>query len=164
MLVPRAQVWVDVWVPRSDPLWDDDVVRSFFWLGRAWRDALAAEGLEDLEVYEGRLARTTMSDLVCFAGLGPGELRWRGRKLVGISQRRNRHGARFQSVSPLVRLDTTLLELLDMEPEERRQMELTLAAQTTSLVEATGSAEADQPGIVGRVEASLVRTIAAAGR
>ena len=34
--------------------------------------------------------------LVCFAGLGPGEVLRDGDKLVGISQRRSRAGARFQ--------------------------------------------------------------------
>jgi hypothetical protein len=33
---------------------------------------------------------------VCFAGLGPGEVTRNGAKVVGISQRRTRHAARFQ--------------------------------------------------------------------
>jgi hypothetical protein len=36
------------------------------------------------------------SDVVCFAGLGPGEVTRYGAKVVGISQRRTRHAARFQ--------------------------------------------------------------------
>lgn len=165
LIAPHAQVWVDVWLPRTDPLWDDDVVRSSFWLGRAWRDALGAEGVADLEVHEGRLVRNSSSDVVCFAGLGPGELRWRGRKLVGISQRRNKLGARFQSVSPLDPLDMSLLELLELDPEVRRHMESTLARETTCLTEATGAdAHADKAGLLGRVEESLVRSISAAGK
>ena len=34
--------------------------------------------------------------LVCFAGIGPGEVLLDGVKLVGISQRRSRPGSRFQ--------------------------------------------------------------------
>ena len=36
------------------------------------------------------------SPLVCFAGVGPGEVLLGRRKLVGISQRRTRNGSRFQ--------------------------------------------------------------------
>ncbi len=36
------------------------------------------------------------AELVCFAGIGPGEVLLGGRKLVGISQRRTRNGSRFQ--------------------------------------------------------------------
>jgi lipoate-protein ligase A len=39
---------------------------------------------------------TAWSELVCFAGLGPGELSLDGRKLVGLSQRRTRNGIRIQ--------------------------------------------------------------------
>jgi lipoate-protein ligase A len=44
--------------------------------------------------------RTQWSDLVCFAGIGPGELFVGDRKLVGMSQRRTRAGARFQCALP----------------------------------------------------------------
>ena len=43
------------------------------------------------------LAADSWSSLVCFAGLGPGEVMVAGRKAVGLSQRRSREGARFQS-------------------------------------------------------------------
>ena len=42
------------------------------------------------------MACTGWCPLVCFAGVGPGEVLAGGRKLVGISQRRTRAGARFQ--------------------------------------------------------------------
>ena len=42
------------------------------------------------------MVRTPWSRLVCFAGLGPGEVHVGGRKVVGISQRRTRGWARFQ--------------------------------------------------------------------
>ena len=41
---------------------------------------------------------TPWSRKVCFGGLGPGEVTVDGHKLVGISQRRTRDGARFQCV------------------------------------------------------------------
>jgi lipoate---protein ligase len=169
LVAPQAQVWVDVWIPASDPLWDDDIVTSSLWLGETWRDALHALGVRDLEVHEGRLARTSLSDLVCFAGVGPGELIWRGRKLVGISQRRNRHGARFQSVSPLERQGEAMLKFFDLDPLERQQMESTLSKDTTGLIEAAGRSEADgsepdESGLVERVEEAFVRSITEGGR
>jgi len=97
---PGEPLWVDVLVPRGDALWDDDVGRGFVPVGRAWQRALAAVGIEATEVHEGSLVRTRWSDLVCFAGLGPGEVRRGGAKLVGISQRRTRAGARFQCAVP----------------------------------------------------------------
>ncbi len=42
--------------------------------------------------------RGPWSDRVCFAGVGPGEVLYDGTKLVGVSQRRTRSGARFQCV------------------------------------------------------------------
>ncbi len=97
LVVPGDVLWVDVIVPAGDPLWDDDIGRSFGWLGDTWRDALAEVGVAT-SVHRGALVRTRWSGLVCFAGLGPGELRDdAGRKVVGLSQRRTREAARFQS-------------------------------------------------------------------
>src|ERR1700758_2167931 len=45
LVAAGAQAWVDVWLPRGDPLWDDDVLRSSLWLGSAWRTALRTLGL-----------------------------------------------------------------------------------------------------------------------
>lgn len=102
LVEPGGLVWVDVEVPRGDPLWDDDVGRATWWLGACWAGALADLGLGDLQVHRGGLVRTTWSDLVCFAGLGPGELTdASGAKALGISQRRTRAGARFQCAVPL---------------------------------------------------------------
>jgi hypothetical protein len=95
LLRPGEVHWVDVVVPREDPLWDDDVGRAFHWLGRAWAGALADLGVA-AAVHEGPLVTTRWSRLVCFAGLGPGELTASGAKVVGIAQRRTRAGARFQ--------------------------------------------------------------------
>lgn len=96
LLDPGDVLWVDVIVPAGDPLWVDDVVRSFHWLGRCWADALVDCGVADVEVHEGPLVRSRWSSVVCFAGMGPGEVTVGGRKVVGISQRRTRHAARFQ--------------------------------------------------------------------
>lgn len=97
-LAPGAHLWVDVLVGRADPRWDDDVARACGWVGDAWCAALAAEGLAsagDLAVHRGGLVRDAP---VCFAAMGPGEVTRGGAKLLGVSQRRTREGARFQCV------------------------------------------------------------------
>lgn len=100
LLVPGEVLWVDVVLPRGDPRWHDDVGRAFHWLGEAWAEALVSVGVaaSDLAVHRGPMVRTAWSDLVCFAGLGAGEVTVDGRKAVGISQRRTRDAARFQCV------------------------------------------------------------------
>lgn len=99
-VAPDEPRWIDVLVPRADPLWDEDVGRAFGPVGRAWQQALDAAGVTGTVVHEGALVRTRWSDLVCFAGVGPGEVLLDGAKIVGISQRRTRAGARFQCAVP----------------------------------------------------------------
>jgi lipoate-protein ligase A len=97
-LGPGVSLWVDVVLPRHDPLWDDDVSKSTQWLGRAWVVALESLGVE-AELHTGPTDRDAMARAACFAGMGSGEVAGGGRKLVGISQRRTRAGARFQCVA-----------------------------------------------------------------
>lgn len=89
-------VWVDVFVPAGHPRWDADIGRSMWWLGDAWADALRTAGVLGVRVHKEAMVRTPWSSLVCFAGLGSGEVTIHGRKAVGISQRRTRAGALFQ--------------------------------------------------------------------
>ncbi|MGO9343896.1 MAG: hypothetical protein ACLP6E_15480 [Acidimicrobiales bacterium] len=149
LVAPGAQVWVDVWLPRGDGLWDDDIVRSSSWLGSAWSRALADVGVrrEDLAVHSGRLARSSWSDLICFAGVGPGEVCWKNRKLVGLAQRRTRAGARFHTMSPLCAVRVSQLPVSKCEAAgapkafDRREIDVYLAAQTTCLEEAVEAVE-----------------------
>ena len=87
-LEPGGTSWVDVLVPRADPLWDDDVGRAVHWLGDAWAAAIGAAA----EVHRGGMVCSAESGRACFAGLGPGEVTIGGRKAVGISQRRTASG------------------------------------------------------------------------
>ena len=120
MLVePGAVVWVDVVIPRADPLWDDDVGRAFEWLGDAWAAALVGLGVSGAEVHRGGIVSSPWSSKVCFAGLGPGEVTAYGRKVVGMAQRRIRHGALFQCAVPLTWEPRRLLEVLALSGEER---------------------------------------------
>ncbi len=100
-LAPAQQVWVDLVLGADDPLWVDDVGLSSAWVGDAWRSAVAAETDVPPEVFAGPMRDRRLGAVACFAGVGPGEVVAGGRKLVGVSQRRTRTHARFQTVAYL---------------------------------------------------------------
>jgi lipoate---protein ligase len=112
LVAPGAQVWLDIWLPRHDALWDDDVIRSSWWLGETWAAALASLGSSPLTVHRGGAVRTDWSATVCFAGVGPGEVSAGPAKVVGMAQRRTRHGARLHSMALLSWEPVALVELL----------------------------------------------------
>jgi len=95
-LAMGEHLWVDVVVPRGDALWNDDVVASSQWIGDAWSRVLSTFGSSLVSVHRGREESSAWSKLVCFAGVGPGEVLINGNKAVGISQRRTNKAARFQ--------------------------------------------------------------------
>jgi lipoate---protein ligase len=97
LLWPDEFVWLDLEIPASDDLWSDDIGRSMWWVGELWRAALAPFEPHAV-VHHGRLLRTRWSADVCFAGTGPGEVLVDDAKLVGVSQRRTRLAARFQTM------------------------------------------------------------------
>lgn len=99
---PEHSVWIDVVIPRDDSLWVDDVARSSLWLGNAFVAALTACDMTDIGVYTGDMVRGEIGAAVCFASAAPGEVFFFAAKdhmkVVGISQRRGRIGARFQCI------------------------------------------------------------------
>ena len=97
LLWPDEFVWLDLEIPATDDLWSDDVGKAMWWVGELWRTALGAFA-SGASVHHGRLIRTRWSADVCFAGAGPGEVLVGDAKLVGVSQRRTRAAARFQSM------------------------------------------------------------------
>jgi lipoate---protein ligase len=127
LLVPGEVLWIDVVVPATHRLWSDDVSVAMLRVGERWVEALAPMVPGQLSVHPGPMTRTPWSALVCFDGLGPGEVLLDGRKLVGISQRRTRHAARFQCAVHL-RYDPGVLPtfLVGPLPEEPRRPVATL--------------------------------------
>lgn len=123
LLEPARTVWADVVVPTGDPLWQADVGRAFWWLGDVWAAALGAVGMGKVTVHRGPLVTSRWSRLVCFAGVGPGEVSAGGGKVVGISQRRVREGALFQCAVPLAWDAAAIPALLDLEPLARAALE-----------------------------------------
>ena len=97
LLWPDEFVWLDLEIPASDALWSNDIGRSMWWVGELWR-AVLADSEPRATVHQGRMQRTRWSSDVCFAGTGPGEVLVDSAKLVGISQRRIREAARFQTM------------------------------------------------------------------
>lgn len=94
---------LDVLVPSDHPWFEDQLGAVFESVGRRWAQALSSLGIADLEVYDGPsearqrgTAREQLLAAVCYATRGRGEVLWRGRKLVGLAQRRRRHGAMVQ--------------------------------------------------------------------
>jgi lipoate-protein ligase A len=110
-LSPGAQLWVDVVVPVGDAAWDDDATRAARAAGRWWVEALVGTGADPdlVRTDQEALGRPSndreLGRVVCFAGIGPGEVErcedagmwW---KTVGFSQRRTRHGAVLQCLVP----------------------------------------------------------------
>ena len=112
LLLPGEMLWLDVIIPRSDPLWDDDIGRSMWWLGETWARSLRSLGQSDVAVHHGPLVASSWSVNVCFDGIGAGEVMVRGAKAVGISQRRTRHWARLQSAVHIVWRPDVMASLL----------------------------------------------------
>ncbi len=132
LLLPDEFVWLDLVIPADDQLWDNDIGQAMVWVGELWQRALGELGIAtDVNNSSGS---TPWSRQVCFAGVGRGEVIDGGRKLVGVSQRRTRAAARFQSLCHL-RWRPELVAALVAEPRP-------LATELSALV-ATVVAPAD---------------------
>jgi lipoate-protein ligase A len=150
---PGQLVWVDFVLPAGDPLWDDDVVRAARWVGELWAEAVgqaagpapgsasatgvggspagaaapsagAAAASAGAAVWTGPMRHSPFSPAVCFAGLAPGEVTLQGRKVVGVSQRRTRRGALFQTAALLRWAPGEYLDLLARTPGDPAGLEL----------------------------------------
>ncbi|MCB1039075.1 MAG: hypothetical protein R2701_12685 [Acidimicrobiales bacterium] len=151
-----ALTWIDVVIGPDDPRWCDDVNRSFDWLGAAWVDALDALGLCGGRAHAGAMVRSPWSSLVCFGGLGPGEVTFDGRKLVGIAQRRTRDAARFQCAA-LHRWDPTeVTDLLAIDAVDRDRASTELRRVAVGLEELGAAALAGE-AMVGALAAAIAR-------
>jgi lipoate-protein ligase A len=93
---PTDCVWLDITIPKDDPLYVDDVSSSMLWLGDVFVQALLP--WTSSVTYRGAFDSGRDGRCVCFASTSPGEVFVDEKKLVGISQRRGRNGARLQCV------------------------------------------------------------------
>jgi lipoate-protein ligase A len=122
LVEPGTMLWLDIVVPRTampEGVDADDVRASMVWAGERWAAALAASApragggdRSGFEVHRGGMVTSDWSDLVCFAGIGPGEVLVGDRKLVGLSQRRTRRGLRIQGLLHLAPATIEIASLL----------------------------------------------------
>lgn len=147
LLWPGDHLWFDVWVPRDDPLFVDDVIDAPTWVGEWWAAALAATSDAPLAVQRGSCAGSAVSKLVCFAGVGPGEVLVGARKVVGVAQWRARQGALFH-VAAYWRWDPDPLpRLLALEPDASTALAAVLAEVAVG-IDALAPTPPEHPSVV----------------
>jgi len=101
---PAATVWLDLVTPRSSAWWSSELAENFLIVGRVWQTALASLQV-DTDLCTSAPDRSDDARLVCWAGVGWGELTLaadesgRQAKVIGLSQRRTRWGARVQAMA-----------------------------------------------------------------
>jgi lipoate---protein ligase len=132
---PGEVLWIDILIPVDDPLWIADVGRAGWWLGECWSRAIAAVTGGEPQAWRGEMLSTRWSPMICFAGLGPGEVTRNGRKVVGVSQRRTRRGVLFQTAALLRWHPATLLDLFSLPPDLRIEAESDLGEAAAGLGE-----------------------------
>ena len=93
--------------------------------------------------FSGNLSQCDVGRAVCFASAAPGEVFVGDNKLVGISQRRNREGARFQCVlyrqwNPLIW--SSLLTSVDVQEHVCNMQVATIAAPARDIADAVMAA------------------------
>jgi len=140
-VAPGESVWLDITISREDPLWQDDVSASMLWLGDVFVQAL--QPWVYAETFRGTFHNGDVGRAVCFASAAPGEVFVGENKLVGISQRRNREGARFQCVlyrqwNPLIW--SSLLTSVDVQEHVCNMQVATIAAPARDIADAVMAA------------------------
>ena len=121
---PASTVWVDVLAPRSSPWWSSELAENFLIVGRVWQQALASLGVET-DICTHAPENTDVARHACWAGLGWGELTVGDAKVVGLSQRRTRWGARVQAMGVVDRSSATVARYL--APEVRDDVKAAVA-------------------------------------
>lgn len=154
VLWDRDLLALDVALPAGHALADRDVVRAYRWLGEALSEAMTDLGAIDVSVVSPERAHADRAEAratsaACFGSLSPYEVISGGRKLVGLSQVRRRHGALLQVGIPL-RLDMALLSALLRLPPAARQA---LERRTVALDELVPGVGVDE--VVAACEARL---------
>jgi lipoate-protein ligase A len=138
---PTESVWIDITIPKDDPLYVDDVSSSMLWLGDVFVEAV--KPWTSAQTYRGAFDVGKDGRSVCFASTSPGEVFIGENKLVGISQRRGREGARLQCVlyrSWQPELWTPALTSMDVRERIASLPVATISADAADIVSAVFSA------------------------
>ena len=103
VLMDDGLLCLDVIVPTGHPLVAGELSAAFLRVGQAWAQAMTALGVADIAVASSSSRvrrqgtdRERLLAAICYATLGTGEVTSGGRKIVGLAQRRRRHGALIQ--------------------------------------------------------------------
>ena len=125
MLLGPDLLCLDVALPAGHPWLRGELGTVFLHIGQAWSRALVEFGVGDVAVHEGAAQARRTGDArqrflaeVCYATLGRGEVTARGRKVVGLAQRRRRHGALVQCGLLRHWAPGPLLEALGADPDD----------------------------------------------
>ena len=101
IVTPDNGVWIDLVLPSTSMLWVDDVDTSAHWVADVWartlRQIIEGSGTR-VEAHHGPMIGRDAGRRLCFAGRASGEVMVSDHKVVGLSQRRTRDAARFQTL------------------------------------------------------------------
>ena len=100
VLVQPDDLWLDWWIPRSDPRVSDDVTRNSLLAAQWWYRAVAPALPSLPQIHGGPLQIERELRDVCFAGAGPGELFVEGKKFLGVTQWNIRDGCFLSTLIP----------------------------------------------------------------
>lgn len=119
---------LDVALPPDHELVRADVVQTYAWLGRSFAAALARMGHEHVELVSVEVARSQapphgLLAAACFGSLSPYEVTIAGRKVLGLSQVRRRHGTLLQAGLLLEHDPATLARLLGWDRAAAEQLD-----------------------------------------
>jgi lipoyl(octanoyl) transferase len=140
----QEQLGYAVILPSDHPLWRGDLVESYRRLAAPLAAGFAALGAPVEAAPPGANAAfvqcaPALASRVCFGALGPYELLWRGRKLIGNSQVRRRAASLQHGVIQVSGGQNGLIPLLaGADDDERRRLSDFLATHVGSLEEAAG--------------------------
>lgn len=111
---PHRSLWIDIEIGADDPRYVAEPLGMMEQVGRWWLAALASLdcALPGLWQFVGQTDTDANAELVCFAGHSHGELMVEDSKLVGLSQRRTRDGARVQGQLHFIDPTTEILALI----------------------------------------------------
>jgi lipoate-protein ligase A len=168
VLADRFLLNLDVALPAGHPLAPSDLTLSYAWLGGALAAGLQRLGVPAVSLPPAavraeaalRGGAFSLARLACFGGLSPYEVVAGGRKVVGLSQIRRRHGSLLQAGLPLRWDPEGLAGLFAGDPLWRAALAADLAGCAAGLSE-WGLDPADRQAIVDVLTEELARAAGA---
>lgn len=115
VLLQPDDLWIDWWIPASDPRVSDDVRRNALLPGEWWYRSMVHFLPSAPAIVGDGLTGPKELRTACFATSGPGELFYEDRKLVGVTQWHIREGIFLSTLLP-ARSIAALENLLAEQP------------------------------------------------